>query len=78
MCKKYLIINMIVVMVFATNLFAQDGELKEKIDQLANQIEPKVIEWRRHFHQYPELSNREFNTAEKVLLAFCVAVNRVR
>lgn len=40
--------------------------LKEKIDLLANQIEPKVIEWRRHIHQNPELSNREFKTAEKV------------
>ena len=25
-------------------------------------IESKVIEWRRHFHQNPELSNREFKT----------------
>ena len=31
--------------------------LKEKIDVLAEKIEPKVIEWRRHFHQNPELSN---------------------
>ncbi|GAA4319303.1 M20 family metallopeptidase [Pontixanthobacter gangjinensis] len=29
-------------------------------------IEEKVIEWRRDFHQNPELSNREFNTAEKI------------
>ena len=29
-------------------------------------IEPKVIEWRRHFHENPELSNREFKTAAKV------------
>ncbi|MBU2907417.1 amidohydrolase [Arenibacter algicola] len=29
-------------------------------------IEPKVIDWRRDFHQNPELSNREFNTAEKI------------
>ncbi len=29
-------------------------------------IEEKVIQWRRHFHQYPELSNREFKTAEKI------------
>ena len=41
-------------------------ELKEKIDALANQVEPKVIEWRRHFHENPELSNREFKTAEKI------------
>ena len=29
-------------------------------------IEDQVIEWRRDFHQNPELSNREFNTAEKI------------
>ena len=29
-------------------------------------IEDKVIEWRRDIHQNPELSNREFKTAEKV------------
>jgi amidohydrolase len=27
---------------------------------------PKVIEWRRYFHQNPELSNREFNTSKKI------------
>ncbi|MDV3310705.1 MAG: amidohydrolase [Cyclobacteriaceae bacterium] len=40
--------------------------LQSKIDKMASEVEPKVIEWRRHFHQYPELSNREFKTAEKV------------
>ncbi len=29
-------------------------------------VEPKVIEWRRDLHANPELSNREFRTAEKV------------
>ncbi|WP_298345673.1 amidohydrolase [uncultured Algibacter sp.] len=29
-------------------------------------IEQKVIEWRRDFHQNPELSNREFKTSEKI------------
>lgn len=29
-------------------------------------IESKVIDWRRHFHENPELSNREFKTAEKI------------
>lgn len=29
-------------------------------------IEPKVIDWRRDLHANPELSNREFRTAEKV------------
>ena len=30
------------------------------------QLEREVIEWRHHFHQYPELSNREFNTAKYI------------
>jgi amidohydrolase len=29
-------------------------------------LEQKVIEWRRHLHQHPELSNREFKTAEYI------------
>lgn len=40
--------------------------LKTRINQMADAIEPKVIEWRRDFHRHPELSNREFKTAEKV------------
>ena len=33
------------------------------VDRKANNLEGKVIEWRHHLHQYPELSNREFKTA---------------
>jgi amidohydrolase len=29
-------------------------------------VEGKVIQWRRHMHQYPELSNREFETAKYI------------
>lgn len=36
------------------------------IDTKAKSIESKVVEWRRHFHQNPELGNREFKTAEKI------------
>ena len=35
-------------------------------DQLIKDETPKVIEWRRYFHQNPELSNREYNTAKKI------------
>jgi len=31
-------------------------------------VEQKVIDWRRDFHEFPELSNREFKTAEKIAL----------
>jgi len=33
------------------------------LETLFSDIEPAVIEWRRDFHQNPELSNREFRTA---------------
>jgi amidohydrolase len=36
------------------------------IDQKAQALEKKLVEWRRDFHQHPELGNREFKTAEKV------------
>lgn len=42
------------------------GKLLNKIDKQADKIERKVIEWRRDFHENPELSNREFRTAKLV------------
>ena len=36
------------------------------IDALANDVEPRVIAWRRHIHQYPELSYQEVKTAAYV------------
>ncbi len=54
----------------ASMLFGQiadkNAPLKAKMDKMAVAIEPKVIAWRRDLHQNPELSNREFKTAEKV------------
>lgn len=36
------------------------------VDQMADDIEPHVIALRHHFHEFPELSNREFDTAKRV------------
>ncbi|WMN11228.1 amidohydrolase [Marivirga salinae] len=44
--------------------FSQD--LHKIALEKAEDIEEKVIEWRRHFHQNPELSNREYKTGEKI------------
>ena len=38
------------------------------IDKDIASIESKVIEWRRDFHEHPELSNREYETAEKIAI----------
>jgi amidohydrolase len=41
-------------------------KLQSKLDAQAQSMETKVIEWRRHFHEFPELSNRETNTGKYV------------
>jgi amidohydrolase len=48
----------------ATPVVAQD--LNARIDASMAKLEPRVIEWRRDFHQNPELSNREFRTSKIV------------
>lgn len=44
-------------------LFAAASGVSDDVSKRATAIEPQVIEWRHHFHQNPELSNREFKTA---------------
>ncbi len=34
------------------------------VDRLTQEILPRVVEWRRDFHEHPELGNREFRTAK--------------
>ncbi|MBO3116482.1 amidohydrolase [Winogradskyella sp. DF17] len=36
------------------------------IDKDIANVEEKLIDWRHYFHQNPELSNREYKTAEKI------------
>ena len=44
----------------------QSIKLSNQIEVLSKKYDSKVVTWRRHFHQYPELSNREFKTAKKI------------
>mgnify|MGYP001040993195 FL=1 len=55
--KALLLSGMILV-----SAFAKAQSLEKEIKA----VESKVIEWRRDFHQNPELGNREFKTAEKI------------
>ena len=59
MFKKLLFLSLLA----ANTVFAQK---RPQVEQLADKIEPQLIEWRRHFHQFPELSNREVKTSEKI------------
>jgi amidohydrolase len=63
MQKRFLVVALFFI---STQLSAQgDAEkLKEKAALAADRIEPKCIAWRRDFHQYPELGNRETRTAK--------------
>jgi amidohydrolase len=55
---------LIVICLLTTQLIAQvNPKLQTKLDQQAKEIETRVVEWRRHLHQNPELSNRETQTA---------------
>ncbi|MBD1261307.1 amidohydrolase [Maribacter polysiphoniae] len=52
----------LVLLLIGSLAFGQNPSL----DKDYQAIENKVIEWRREIHQNPELSNREFKTAEKI------------
>jgi amidohydrolase len=62
MIKKLFVTTIVSIPLF---LFSQSA-LHQNIDKKAKEIENEVIELRRHYHQYPELSNREFKTAEHI------------
>ena len=43
-----------------------DPKIQSRINQQAKELEPKLIEWRRNFHEHPELSNREVKTGKLI------------
>lgn len=47
-------------------LFSAFAKAQTSFDKDIASVEQKVIEWRRDFHQNPELGNREFKTAKKI------------
>lgn len=62
MRKKLLSIALLFISVAAT---AQNHT--QSIGVRAQAVQPKLVEWRRHIHQNPELSNREYQTQQYVL-----------
>ena len=51
------------LLLFSIQATAQNKNLAVKVGQSADKVEKKVIEWRRDFHQHPELGNQEVRTA---------------
>ena len=65
----HIFIPITVILLFTFNSYAQMGKwdkLQPIIDQEIAAIENKVVEWRRDFHEHPELSNQEFRTSKIV------------
>ncbi len=60
--KKYILICLFVLPTF---LNAQVTPVI--IEQATKQVNDSVIAWRRHLHQFPELSNRETNTMQYIV-----------
>lgn len=56
----------IALFLFSIAGFSSAQDAKSMLDDAFAAVEPRVIEWRRDFHEHPELSNREFRTSEKV------------
>ena len=52
------------VLLLSTQIWAQ--ELPKNFTALLNEVEPQLISWRQHFHEFPELSNREFKTGSYI------------
>ena len=53
-------------LVSMTVLAQTNAKLSSKAEQQAKELEPKMIEWRRYFHEHPELSNRELKTGARI------------
>ena len=53
-------------LILTGNYAFSQTSLNSRIDQKSQSLESKIVEWRRDFHQNPELGNREFKTAEKI------------
>ena len=65
MKKPYLSL-VVAFLMCSINLNAQSNDFQNEIQTKVNEIEQKVIDWRRDIHQNPELGNREVRTAAKV------------
>ena len=56
----------LLIVVFFSLLPVSYSQLRQKVASAIQKTEHKCIEWRQHLHQYPELGNREFETAKLI------------
>lgn len=61
---KRITLSVFVLLCLGISAFPLD--MSRDIDAATARLMPRIIEWRRHLHQYPELGNREVKTAKYV------------
>ena len=59
-------LNFLFFSILLSCLHLNAKELVDLIESDIQEVMTNVIEWRHHFHEYPELSNREFETAKYI------------
>jgi amidohydrolase len=64
--RSSIILSLVALLVAASSSAQVDPAFYTALDQQARDVEAQVISWRRHFHENPELSNREFNTGKYI------------
>lgn len=57
------ILSLLIFAAFPFTAMAQNAAIRTKISEHADKLEQKVIDWRRDFHEHPELGNHETRTA---------------
>lgn len=58
--------NFFLMLLLTATAYPTLAQMDTSILRDIDDIENKVIDWRHYFHENPELSNREFNTAKKI------------
>ena len=67
MHARKLVGSLILALAVVTSAAGGAQSLSTDIDKLTIAVEPELIQWRRHLHANPELSNREVETARYVV-----------
>lgn len=58
-------IVLLIFIAITSSVIAQDN-IQTLLETQVTVVKESVIQWRRHIHQYPELGNREFKTADYI------------
>ena len=59
-------IFLIYIFLSSSFLISDSSEIVNLYDNQADELQEKITKWRRHLHEFPELSNREFKTAKYI------------